>query len=175
MNTVLWKEYADNVIARDGDNALSQKYLKWLKSYFLYDVVKLSDGKMILIENAHINNYFIVNDKYSDKVCKNLFTEDESQKVFYAENMKNLNANIDKLKSKDFTPYLSKAPYQAFNLEFIKSENVNKVSHPERLIFNEIDKSTLLKTLEMQREKFENKLTKYISKHKIAPLLSCKQ
>jgi len=33
----------------------------------------------------------------------------------------------------------------------------------------------LLKTLEMQREKFENELTKYISKHKIAPLLSCKQ
>ena len=82
---------------------------------------------------------------------------------------------IHELNSKDFTPYLSKAPYQAFNLEFIKSENVNKVSHPERLIFNEIDKSTLLKTLEMQREKFENELTKYISKHKIAPLLSCKQ
>lgn len=175
MNTALLKEYADNVIARDGDNALSRKYLKWLKSYFLYDVIKLSDGKMILIENAHINNYFIVNNKYIDKVCKNLFTENEAQKVFYAENTKNLNANIDKLKSKDFTPYLSKAPYQAFNLEFIKSENINKVAHPERLIFNEMDKATLLNALEMQREKFESELTKYISKNKIASLLSCKQ
>lgn len=175
MNAALLKEYADNVIARDGDNALSQKYLKWLKSYSLYDIVKLSDGKMILIENAHINNYFITNNKYIDKVCKNLFTENEAQKIFYIENMKYLNANIDKLKNKDFTPYLSKAPYQAFNLEFIKSENVNKVAHPERLIFNETDKTTLLKILEMQREKFENKLTEYISKNKIAPLLSCKQ
>lgn len=175
MNTALLKEYADNVIARDGDNALSQKYLKWLKSYSLYDILKLSDGKMILIENAHINNYFIINDKYAEKVCKNLFTEDDAQKVFYAENMKYLNANINKLKSKEFTPYLSKAPYQAFNLEFIKSENVNKVAHPERLLFNEMDKTTLLKTLEMQREKFENELLKYISKNKVAPLLSCKQ
>lgn len=175
MNTILWKEYADNVIARDGDNALSRKYLKWLKSYSLYDIVKLSDNKMILIENAHINNYFIINDKYYDKICKNLFTENEAQKIFYAENMKYLNANIDKLKSKDFTLYLSKAPYQAFNFEFIKSENVNKVAHPERLIFNEMDKIALLKTLEMQRENFENKLTEYISKNKIAPLLSCKQ